>query len=220
MGAFDAVYYFDPDIIVFAPWDVYKLWQSDGVPLVCEPSLFPMNVDHLKNKAFKSILEHAGLPFVPRDFYANAGFIALSRRHKDLLLAWKQTFQFLSPRSLEQVARDTGKDVRGVVKWADQEGLNMALRAVDVPVTVLGPDEGMGFGTLRSAAMFHAAGMRKPWRGGALADALRGRPPAGVHRAFLDFLDGPIPVLPRWRRMLFRTDYWAARAVSPIFRSV
>ncbi|MEO7413147.1 MAG: hypothetical protein ABIZ81_07305, partial [Opitutaceae bacterium] len=84
----------------------------------------------------------------------------------------------------------------------DQDGLNMALMLRDVPINAAGP-EGMDFlpgGHLLS----HAAGGAKPWRGGFLGDALRGRPPGLAQKSFYNYAQGPLPVLSSttlaWRR--------------------
>jgi hypothetical protein len=88
----------------------------------------------------------------------------------------------------------------------DQDALNLALMLSDVPINAAGP-EGMDFlpgGHLLS----HAAGGTKPWRGGFLREALRGRPPGLAQKFFYSYARGPLPVLSTgtlaWRKLDLR----------------
>jgi hypothetical protein len=71
--------------------------------------------------------------------------------------------------------------------------LNMALLLQPVRINAVGP-EGMDFAP-GGHLLSHAAGGRKPWRGGFLRAALSGHPPGTAHKQFHHYADFPLPVL-------------------------
>ncbi len=198
----ETLYYFDPDIVVKAPWTVLARWARDGIALVEDVNAnFPAG--HPYRLAWLDFFRRSSFtPIRSLERYYNAGFIGLPRSQADLLNRWETL--------VAAGARETGS--LGVLKHAgphalfhsaDQDALNMALLLGPEPIHAAGP-EGMDFlpgGHLLS----HAAGSTKPWRGGFLRDALRGRPPGLAQKAFFAHLAGPLPVFPaaiRWRLAL------------------
>jgi hypothetical protein len=216
---FNMTYFFDPDIVILKAWGNFKFWSSAGVSLVADKVWHPMNALHLKRKAWMAACFNIKRDFRPLDFYVNSGFIGIPKQHALLLDIWRETIEAFLPQNLKTLESNLGVLIQDCFNGGDQDPLNAALHLSDMPLTVLGPDEGMGFGRLQTPYMLHAAGIRKPWRGSAIWDGLRhGRQPANVHRRFLDFVREPIPVYPLWREWLGRADYWGARAVTSVIR--
>ncbi len=92
----------------------------------------------------------------------------------------------------------------------DQDILNVALMASDVPLAMLGR-EAMGCWPY-SGVMFHAMVFEKPWLRRYVRDALNGFPPDVAHQAFWRHTSGPIhsftPSELRLKRMMYRLARW------------
>ena len=92
----------------------------------------------------------------------------------------------------------------------------MALLLDMAPIHATGP-EGMDFlpgGHLLS----HAAGGRKPWRGGGLREALSGRPPGTAQKQFHRYADSPVTVLPAAKLARRRFELAAAALLGRFYR--
>lgn len=197
-----AVGYLDPDIVVKASWPVMERWiNSDGVAL-CEDVNASFPAGHPYRFAWNDFFaRHHLTPLRSLDRYYNAGFIAVSRSRESLLNQWASLIELagLELGSLTQI-KHAGPEA--LFHTIDQDALNMALLLDATPIHATGP-EGMDFlpgGHLLS----HAAGGRKPWRGGFFREALSGRPPGNAHKQFHRFADSPVSALSAgtlaWRR--------------------
>ncbi len=200
--------YLDPDIVVKAPWSVLDRWlHSDGVAL-CEDVNASFPSGHPYRFAWSDFFERHDLtPLRTLERYYNAGFIAVTRRRESLLVQWSRLIQMagLELGSLSQI-KHSGPEA--LFHTIDQDALNMTLQLDMVPIHAAGP-EGMDFlpgGHLLS----HAAGGRKPWRGGFLREALSGRPPGTAHKQFHRYADSPVKVFPA--AMLARRRFELATA--------
>lgn len=99
---------------------------------------------------------------------------------------------------MEELERD-GADMRkmknatGKLEFSrmDQDILNAAVMASDTPIGLLG-SEAMGMFPWVGEVVPHAMWGRKPWRRNYILDAVRGFPPGRAHRAYWNFVDGPI----------------------------
>jgi hypothetical protein len=199
------LYYFDPDIIVKGPWTVLARWAADGVALVedvnaCLPAGHPYRLAWLDFLGRHQVPTQRNL-----ERYYNAGFIGLARAHAGLLEQWQQVLDLGAAESggLDRLKHGAP---HALFHSADQDALNIALLLNRAPLHTAG-GEAMDFlpgGHLLS----HAAGGTKPWRGGFLRDAVRGRPPGLAQKAFFLHVTGPLPVLPAFplfrRRLALR----------------
>lgn len=185
----EQLYYFDPDIVIKAPWSVIARWAADGVAL-CEDVNAYLPARHPYRLAWSDFMTAAGLP--PRralDRYYNAGFLGVPRADRELLEVWARVIA----RAAEAVgALDTIKvhNPNALLHTPDQDALNIALMATEVPINGAGP-EGMDFSS-GGHLLSHAVGARKPWRGGFFRDALRGMPPGGAQKSFFRFAEAPL----------------------------
>jgi hypothetical protein len=87
--------------------------------------------------------------------------------------------------------------------------MNITTMYAQVPLTAIGP-EGMGF-IAGGFTMYHTVGSKKPWRKNFLRSALKGTPPSGGDKHFLQCADGPLhPYTPGQLGKMRRSIQWAA----------
>jgi hypothetical protein len=194
--------YLDPDIVVKASWAVLDRWlNSDGVAL-CEDVNASFPSGHPYRFAWNDFFARHGLtPQRTLERYYNAGFVAVNRERESLLVRWAELIA-LAGQELGSLTQLKHSGPEALFHTIDQDALNMALLLESVPIHAAGP-EGMDFlpgGHLLS----HAAGGRKPWRGGFFLEALSGRPPGTAQKQFHRYADSPVAVLSAatlaWRR--------------------
>jgi hypothetical protein len=187
------LYYFDPDIVVKAPWKILARWAADGVA-VCEDVNAYLPARHPYRLAWEDFLRANGLPPLRSlDRYYNAGFIGIPRAHRHLLEIWSRIVG-CAEAELGALSKIKFDDPNALMHTPDQDALNMALMVYTAPINGTGP-EGMDFAT-GGHLLSHAVGGRKPWRGGFLRDALHGRPPGPAQKYFFRFAETPLRLFP------------------------
>ncbi len=209
------LYYFDPDIVVKAPWPVLARWAADGIAL-CEDVNGYLPARHPYRLAWADFLTAHGLPPVRAlDRYYNAGFIGLSRVHRSFLDVWSKVIDAAQAEigSLETIKVD---DPNSLFHTPDQDALNLALMVSDVPVNGAGP-EGMDFAT-GGHLLSHAIGGSKPWRGGFLTAALSGRPPGNAQKSFFRFAEKPLRLLPSAQLARLRLSLRSGALLGRMYR--
>jgi hypothetical protein len=198
----DNLYYFDPDIIVVRPWDLFEEWTNCGVA-VSEDINSPLSEFNPRRVAWRRYFGEKGIELRFKDsIYVNAGFIGLNKKDRNFLELWKKVQETLSPligglnRSIftnEHLSMldKVGGPFSPFVK-TDQDALNAAIEATDKNISFLGKD-GMGFegGMI---IMYHAIGFDKPWQWNPFRQMLRGMPPRKVDIEYSNSLEGPIPI--------------------------
>src|SRR5688572_18740133 len=86
----EGVFYFDPDIVVSAPWSFYEEWISCGVAL-CEDVNSPLPAHHPRRKAWREYFASNGIQLKFKDcIYANGGFIGVQKKDFPFLPLWKK----------------------------------------------------------------------------------------------------------------------------------
>lgn len=214
-GAADQVFYFDPDIVVRAPWSVLARWAADGVA-VCEDVNNYLPSRHPYRLRWTDFLAENGLP-VERslDRYYNAGFAALPRACASFLTRWRALNPLCAARAGgTQLMKNAAPN--DLFHTPDQDALNLAFMSTTVPINAAGP-EGMGF-IPGGHLLAHAIGSPKPWSGGFLANALRGQAPSPGQRAFFRFTGGPLAIAPAVQLARLRFSLQAASLISRIYR--
>ncbi len=209
------LYYFDPDIVVKAPWSTFDRWAADGIAL-CEDVNNYMPARHPLRLAWSDFLAHRQLPTArPLDRYYNAGFIGLPRSFESLLETWAKIIRFAAAEigSLDTIKVDRPT---ALFHTPDQDALNMALMVTDFPVNGAGP-EGMDFAA-GGHLMSHAIGGRKPWRGGFLKDALHGKPPGNAQKAFFRFAEKPLRLFSAGELARLRLSLSSGALLGRIYR--
>lgn len=209
-----SLHYFDPDIVVKAPWSVLARWARDGLAL-CEDmnAYFPER--HPYRLAWTDFLERSRLE-TKRSLgrYYNAGFIGLSRAQEGFLETWADLVRRSAAEtgSLEKL-KHAGPHT--LFHSADQDALNLALLLTTHPINAAGP-EAMDFvpgGHLLS----HAAGGAKPWRGGFLRAALGGMAPGLAQKNFFAHVTEPIQVLPSFKLARLRASLRLAAFIGRFY---
>jgi hypothetical protein len=195
----DTLVYCDPDIVINESWPYFEDWLTCGVAL-CEDVNSPLPESHPVRIGWRRFFQPHDYKLRPRGVsYANGGFLGLRPQDRRLLPIW---------RDLLAYATDSlgGRDVAGILggrmldglygfadcfRNPDQETLNAAIEACpEIEVSFLSPSA-MGFLPGR-VILPHAVGQGKPWLRHYIAEALAGRPPAIVDKAFWHHTTGPI----------------------------
>ena len=209
----EAVFYFDPDIVVKAPWEVIARWARGGVALVEDINGY-MPAHHPYRLAWTDFLKAHGMHVVRElDHYYNAGFIGVPHEAEGLLDRWAEINELALAQSQGKLKNDKP---HALFHSADQDALNLALMTTYAPVNGAGP-EAMDF-TPGGHLLSHAVGGSKPWRAGFLRDSLRGRPPSRAARAFYDHVTAPVRIFSSaelWRR---RFSLQCAAALGRVYR--
>ncbi len=194
----EAIYYFDPDIVVAAHWDSFDEWLTHGVAL-CEDVNSPIAAHHPKRAAWRSYFGKHGVALTHKgDTYVNGGCVGLTRKNIRFLQSWKQIQELmageiggLSRSSLAGKALDKkATTVFAPFNKTDQDALNAAIEASDVAASIATKDA-MGF-TQGLTILPHALGTPKPWDKNYINRSLDGYPPRQVDKLYWKFANGVI----------------------------
>jgi hypothetical protein len=210
-GESEAVIYCDPDLVLNGKWSYVDEWLTCGIAL-CEDVNSPLGNNHPRRVGWRRFFEAAGIQLqFQGPEYANGGFVGVQWKHRGFLLTWKDFIARVAEAlgGTDVVGISGGRRLKGTYGFADcfrqpdQDALNAALEAhPEIPASFLG-QAAMGF-QAGHALLPHALGSSKPWQRQFLWEALRGRPPRAVDKAFWREVDGPLkPFTPGqifWRR--------------------
>ena len=208
-----AIFYFDPDILVQCRWSFFEEWIRFGVA-VCADIIPMLPADHPLRHAWRQFFEPQGVRFIqPQSLAFNAGFVGVSRPHRNFLKTWQRLLQLMEP-AIGGLRNMHLKDRTFPFHIPDQDAFNAATMACEEPVSSVGP-EGMDFlPGGGSYIMTHAAGGVKPWNKKMLWSALRAMPPRRADKAFLKSADSPIRLYSPLRLALKKLDLLAGSALG------
>jgi hypothetical protein len=220
----EAIYYFDPDITVAAPWSFFGEWVSCGVAL-CEDVNSPLYENHPRRVAWRRHFGPLGMPLTYKGpQYANGGFQGVARGDFAFLKTWQKAQELMAPLlgGLEKSPVFNSSYSPEIMHHlfpfnrADQDALNVAIEATDRPVSIMGK-EAMGF-VHGGLVMPHALGVAKPWRRHYIREALAGRPPTPADRSFWQHAAGPASALSRNTIARAKVSRAIAGALSRVIR--
>lgn len=189
-----AVFYFDPDIVIKCPWSYYEEWVSHGLALVEEVATRGMAYNHPIRRRWLELARQLNLACRPVfSQYFNAGFVGVQRRCEHHMDDWIKIHRRLA---------DDGMDMTSFMPvnrphpfcGIDQDALNIVAMAAESSLSTIGP-EGMDF-VPGGFTMSHAVGSPKPWRKNYLLSALRGLKPSSADKAFWENVASPIRMFP------------------------
>ena len=211
-----AVGYLDPDIVVKASWPVMERWiESDGIAL-CEDINASFPSGHPYRFVWNDFFARHDLkPVRTLERYYNGGFVAIARKNEQFLIRWEKIVE-LAGLELGSLTLLKHSGPGALFHSTDQDALNMALQFDPITIHAAGP-EGMDFlpgGHLLS----HAAGGRKPWRGGFFREALSGRPPGTAQKQFHRYANSPVSVLSFGTLACRRFELAAAALLGRFYR--
>ena len=211
----NALFYFDPDIVVKCAWSFFEEWVEYGVAL-CEDVNSPMPSTHPIRHAWRRFCEGRGVPLLREmDAYVSGGFVGLGRKSAAILDTWKMLIEALEGETgnLKQLGF---RDRPFAFYNGDQDVLNMTIMSSSEPLSLVGK-EGMDF-TVGGYTMSHAAGGAKPWRKRMLASALRGIAPSLPDKAYWQNVSHPIRLYSASAMFLHRCDMIGGSAVGLLVR--
>lgn len=195
------MFYFDPDIVITAPWSFFDRWIKCGVAL-CEDVNSPVTRNHPTRVAWRSYFGRHGLQLKFKDaIYVNGGFVGVEVQNRGFLETWKNVQEAMAHAigGLERSAFTTGSQLAEEEQGpfapfgkTDQDALNASVEAWDGEFSLI-TQEGMGFRPGLSI-MPHALGQPKPWNWSILKQSFGGKPPRLVDREYWKHSAGPIQV--------------------------
>ena len=195
------LFYFDPDIIVTQPWELYEEWISYGITL-CEDVNSPFSRFHPRRLAWKKFFQPIGITLSYKGpEYANGGFVGISRLDYHFLEIWQEFQEKISPiiGGLSSSCF-SGNKLHFAFSRTDQDTLNCAVEKWNGRITFIGKD-GMGFNP-GMAYMAHSLGQPKPWNWNVIERSLRGIPPSFSVKEYWKFVEGPVYTYSRIDRNL------------------
>ena len=185
-----ALFYFDPDIIVTAPWTFFNDWVNCGIAL-CEDVNSPLAEHHPRRMAWRRYFGSKDIELTYRECtYANGGFLGIRKSDLSFLEMWQRLQVEMSPviGGLHRSALSgppllfEADGPFAPFGKTDQDALNATVEAWTGKISFIGK-EGMAFKS-GLAIMPHALGQPKPWKWKPLTQALAGSPPRVVDREY------------------------------------
>lgn len=191
----DAVFYFDPDIVVPTRWSYYEEWTGYGVAM-SEDNHYHVGRHHPLRHAWKAFAREKNLP-IRHEFsrFCNGGFLGVRREFGSFLKLWADLVEAAEPEtgSLKSWQK---LDRTHRFGCGDQDAMNVAAMITEHPVAIYGPN-GMDFVPSAGRPMMsHAVDKPKPWRKQYLREFLRGRAPSRPDRLFWEYASSPIELFP------------------------
>jgi hypothetical protein len=193
------ILYFDPDIVIDAPWFFFKDWIKCGVAL-CEDVNSPLTKNHPTRVAWRSYFSNYGFNLKFKDpIYVNGGFTGVHINNRSFLELWKSLQEAMAPAigGLDRSAFQTGLQLPETTRGpfspfgkTDQDALNATVEAWSGEFSLI-TQEGMGFRN-GLTIMPHALGRLKPWKWNPIKQSLLGKPPRLVDRKYWQYSKGPL----------------------------
>ena len=181
----EAMFYFDPDIVLNGSWTCFEQWVNCGVAL-CEDIDSPLQELHPRRVGWRNYFKNYNIDLKYKNqIYVNGGFIGLLKKDILFLTLWVQLQECMavSIGGLEnsifsnQTYNSTILKMEGftIFDKSDQDALNATIEAYPEVISYIGK-EGMGFES-KHITMYHALGSPKPWKAKHLVRFLNGKVP-------------------------------------------
>lgn len=198
----EALFYFDPDIIINDSWACFEQWVNCGVAL-CEDVNSPLQEFHPRRVGWRNYFKNVKIDLKYKNpTYVNGGFIGLLKKDSLFLSLWIKLQESMGPAIgglensifLNQTYHSTITKMEGfqIFDKSDQDALNATVEAYNGNISFMGK-EGMGFGPGK-VIMFHALGNPKPWNINFLIRAFQGKVPRRLDEFYLKNTNYPILV--------------------------
>lgn len=182
----EAMYYFDPDIVVSTPWELFAEWVEAGIAL-CEDVNSPLAKHHPIRVKWRKYFGNKNIALTFKEAtYANSGFVGVSKQHRSFLTTWQHIQETMAP-AIGGLAKSS---FMGTVSLpfepfgkTDQDAMNATIEAWEDGSASYVGKEGMAF-VPGASLMTHALGSPKPWDRQPLLLALAGQPPRPADRDY------------------------------------
>ena len=212
----EALFYFDPDIVIKCRWSFFEEWVGYGVALCEEIVNFKMPADHPIRMAWRPYASHCGLECTRSvNQYFNGGFIGIYREYISALTVWKRLQDGLEEIGVDTAGLQVGDRTQPFFA-SDQDALNLATMITKHPLSTIGP-EGMDF-VPGGFTMSHATGSPKPWRERMLIEALRGKGPSLAEKGYWQNVASPIRLYTTRELFWKRLDLRCGSAIGRFIR--
>ena len=194
-GEAEAMFYFDPDIVVTTPWSLFEEWITCGIAL-CEDINSPLAQYHPMRVAWRRYFEPKGFSLKFKEaIYANGGFIGVSIKNRGFISRWQMLQEAMAP-AIGGLNRSSFTALNYPLPFdpfgkTDQDALNATVEACENEIFSFVGQEGMSFKP-GVPLMSHALGKNKPWLSQYLIQAINGQSPRTVDRDYWQASKGPI----------------------------
>ncbi len=196
----EALFYFDPDIVVDDSWSCFEQWVNCGVAL-CEDVNSPLQEFHPRRVGWKNYYNTHNISLTfKNETYVNGGFVGLLKNDISFLTLWiilqekmgdaiggLENSIFSKQTYISTIPKMEGFQI---FDKSDQDALNATIEAYNGSYSFMGK-EGMGF-VPGKATMFHALGINKPWNVNFILKSFNGRIPRLVDEYYWKYTDQPI----------------------------
>ena len=223
----EALFYFDPDIVVFDVWSCYEQWVQCGVA-VCEDVNSPLQEHHPRRVGWRNYYNNfdVTLKFV-NSIYVNGGFIGLLKKDITFINLWinLQELMALSIGGLDksifskQKYKSTINEIKGFDYFdtSDQDALNATIEVYNGNISYLGKN-GMGF-IPGKITMYHAIGPNKPWQKNYWLTAIKGKPPRALDTAYWSIKNKPIRAHSNWSIRQKKVELNIAKFIGRFYKA-
>jgi len=211
----EALFYFDPDIVIKCRWTFFEEWAQGGVAL-CEDVNSPMPSSHPIRNAWRNYYGKLGRTLPNSlDIYVNGGFMGVTRKQKQFLEAWQHIQREMAPAAGNLMGWGL-HDRTFAFCMTDQDALNITLMDTSQRFSLSGK-EGMDIGRF-GYIMSHSLGGGKPWRRRYLTERLfKGSAPGIADKGFWANVYQPISVTGSFHRRIKILDLKLAAAIERLF---
>lgn len=206
-----SIYYFDPDIVVNAPWGFISSWTNIGVS-VCLDNCFPfVHQNHPWRREWQKLANQETKSDL--NYYVNSGFIGLHRDSFRLLDRWillTDNYKAIDG-DLSRFEKDGFRAFKG-----DQDLLNAAMTiSPDLTFSIIGT-EGMGF-TDPAYLIAHAVESTKPWKNNFIKQIIvKGSKPGTAAKMFFNYCQSPIEIYTKSQLKIRKIDIKLASILGRI----
>lgn len=207
----DAIFYFDPDIVIKCRWSFFEEWITYGIAL-CEDICSPVPDSHPLRMAWRRYYkEHGFVDTSHDDIYVNAGFIGMTRECMSFLMKWKNIQELMAP-TFGGLSNANISDPTFIFKKTDQDALNISKMFSEYPLSLMGQEAmDIKFGGF---TMSHAIGAPKPWKKHMIVKALRRLPPSLPDKEYWKNVRNPVTLYSKLSYLIRKADLKIAAALS------
>ena len=220
------MFYFDPDIVIAAPWKFFEQWIGCGIAL-CEDVNSPLQEFHPRRVFWRKYFEKSNLFLkFKNSIYVNGGLIGISKEDDDFLNLWVKVQEAMAPAigGLQKSVLSGPKvsnEADGLFSpfnRTDQDALNATIEIFDANYSFIGK-EGMGFKP-GVCIVPHALGQPKPWNSNLIIEILMGRPPSIVDKFYWNNVVGKIKLRPAYLVSIRKVGMKIASIIGRIYKRI
>lgn len=196
----DAMFYFDPDIVLVAPWNYFEEWVTCGIA-VCEDIKSPLENFHPRRVGWRKHYIKYGIELnFKNSIYVNGGFLGICKSNIAFLEKWQLLQQYMAEQigGLERSSITTHTKLPLSISTefspfgaTDQDALNATIEACNFDISYM-RKEAMALSLGGPILIPHALGQPKPWQYSPFKSFFKGIAPRYVDKEFWASVEFPI----------------------------